>query len=267
MIVIVQHEPTIIMITENEHQCIGKDDLIDRTKFNIDKYGLQVILVGSTGYNPSFAYSIGLTQTYDHAEIICFGLPNDVGHAILNDIAEIIQKGEKIKTGMIYTEIFQNSRAAFVNVNKGNIDDYFGAALNYYGDKDFNALQVVWTDRNDKFPWEEDFEEAFLYKQPLLDRNEDFKFYEPRNLATFTTRQWLVERKPILRVVHNINGDWQFLTGDHVPEDIKVVAMEELINRDSTLNEVFSLEYGEAAERHSVGGQWLKSKTDFEDED
>jgi hypothetical protein len=255
------------MTTENEHNCIGKDDLLNDTKLNIDKFGLQVILVSSTSYCPSFAYSIGLTQTYNHPEIICFGLPNDLGHAIINDIAELIQKGEPIDTRKIYTEIFKNSRAAFLKVDKRNMVDYFGAALNYYGDKSFEALQVVWTDRNNKLPWENNFEEAFLYKQPLIDRNVDFKFYEPKNLATFTTRQWLDEKKPILLVVHDMNGDWQFLTGDQLPEDIKIVALEALVNQDSTLNEVFDLEYGEEAEREFVGGAWTRNNVETNNEE
>lgn len=255
------------MTTENEHNCVDKDDLLNDTKLNIDKFGLQVILVGSTNYCPSFAYSIGLTQTYNHPEIICFGLPNDLGHAIINDIAEIIQKGETIDTRKIYTEIFKNSRAAFLKVDQRNMDDYFGAAFNYYGDKSFEALQLVWTDHNDKLPWENNFEEAFLYKQPLLDRNADFKFYEPKNLATFTTRQWLDEKKPILRVVHDFDGDWQFLTGDQLPEDIKIVALEQLIKQDSTLNEVFDLEYGEEAEREFIGGEWTRNKVEMDNEE
>ncbi|MDR0265416.1 MAG: hypothetical protein LBJ04_19525 [Sphingobacterium sp.] len=31
-------------------------------------------------------------------------------------------------------------------------------------------------------------------------------------MTTFTTRQWIEESKPILRVVHDNDGDWQFLT-------------------------------------------------------
>ena len=254
------------MTTENKHNCIDKDDLLKDTKLNINKFGLQVIMVGSTSYFPSFAYSIGLTETYNHPEIICFGLPNELGHAIINDIAEIIKKGETIEKGKIYTEIFKGSRATYLKVDKRNIDDYFKAALNYYVGKSFTALQVVWTDRNDKFPWEENFEEEFLFKQPLLDRNADFKFNEPNNLTTFTTRQWLDEKNPILRVVHDIDGDWQFLTGEQLPEDIKIVALEQLIKRDNTLNEVFDLEYGEEAERKFIGGKWTRNKIDYNEE-
>lgn len=254
------------MAEENKHICISKDQLLEQTKGNIEKFGLQVIMVGSTNYSPSFAYSIGLKKTYNHPEIICFGLPNDLAHGIINDVAKIIKNNESIESGKFYTEIFKDSRTAFLKVDVRNIPDYFGAALNYYEQEKFDALQLVWTDRNDKFPWEGNFEEEFLYDQPLLDRNADFKFNEPVNLTTFTTRQWLEEDKPILHIIHDDEGDWQFLTGDQMPEDIKIVALEELVKRDNTLNEVFDLEYGEEAERDFIGGTWKRSKLDYDEE-
>ncbi|MEJ5055625.1 DUF4262 domain-containing protein [Sphingobacterium sp. MYb382] len=254
------------MSEENKCKCINKDDLLEQTKLNIEKFGLQVIMVTSTKYSSSFAYSIGLTKTFNHPEIICFGLPNNLAHEIINDIAKIVENGEIIENGKIYTNIFGNSQATFLKVDERNISNYFGAGINYYESEKFNALQLIWTDRNDKFPWEENFEEEFLYKQPLLDRNANFKFNEPKNLTTFTTRQWLEEQKPILRVIHDNDGDWQFLTGDQLPEDIRIVALEELVKRDETLNEVFDLDYGEEAERGFIDGQWTRNKIEYEDE-
>jgi hypothetical protein len=219
-------------------------------------------MVNPTSYLPSFSYSIGLWQTFKHPEIICFGLPSDLGHAIINDVAKIIKNGERIEVGKNYNNIFNDSRAEFLNVAPGNVSDYFKAAINYYSNNNFPALQLVWTDRNNLFPWEEGFEEVFTYKQPLLDRNADFKFREPKNLATFTTRQWLELGEPILRVVHDSDGDWQFLTGGQMPEDIRLVALEQLIFKDITLNEVFNLNYGEEAERDFAGGAWSRGKVE-----
>jgi hypothetical protein len=51
-----------------------------------------------------------------------------------------------------------------------------------------------------------------------------------------------------------------------MPEDIKIVALEELVLRDKTLNEVFDLDYGEAADRDSIGGQWKRSKVENEED-
>ena len=254
------------MNDNKEHKHIDRDKLLEKTKSNIDKFELQVILVSADNYSPPFAYSVGLTETYNHPEIICIGLPGDLAHQIINDVVAIIKQTGVIRTEREYDNIFKDSRAAFVKVDKRNIDDYFGVALEYYKDRTFDALQLIWTDRNDKFPWEEKFQAEFIYKQPLLDRNADFKFREPKDLAIFTTRQWLELRKPILRVVHDHNGDWQFLTGDQMPEDIKVVALEELVSHDGTLNDVFDLSYGEEAGRESIGGQWTRSKIENEEE-
>ena len=231
------------MTVQQGHNCPQKGDLLVQTQLNIDKFGLQIIMVDSTSYLPSFAYSIGLTQTYGHPEVICLGLPNNLGHAIINDVAAIIRGGATIKTGAIYTEIFEGSSATFLKVDARNIGDYFGAALNYYGDKRFDALQLVWTDRNDKFPWEENFEAEFIYMQPLLDRNAEFKFREPKHLGVFTTRQWLELGAPILRVVHDSEGDWQFLTGDQLPEDIRLVALAQIILKDVTLRNGEKISY------------------------
>lgn len=38
------------------------------------------------------------------------------------------------------------------------------------------------------------FEKEYIYKQPLLDRNAEFKFREADTLGIFTTQQWLEEQ-------------------------------------------------------------------------
>lgn len=70
-----------------------------------------------------------------------------------------------------------------------------------------------------------------------------------------------------MRVVHDFDGDWQFLTGDQILEDARVVALEELILKDETLNEVFNLEYGESADREIIGGLWTRTKNEEELDD
>lgn len=240
---------------DKEHNC--RDD--EKTNSDIEKYGLTVMIIKGTDYLPSFAYSIGLWKKFGHPEIISFGLTTQTLHSIINLAADIVKAGQTIQPGKIYTDFFETGKSEFVIVDKRNLRDYFGAAIDFYNSVEFPALQLVWTDRNDKFPWDTGFEEEFIYRQPLLDRNADFKFREPKNLAAFTTRQWLELRKPIVRVIHGHEGDWQFLTGDQTQEDIKIVALEQLIVHDNTLNDVFNLDYGEEATRESIGGRWTRN--------
>ncbi|SHH85557.1 protein of unknown function [Chryseolinea serpens] len=250
-------------MTKEEHKQHDKETE-KSIKEIVEKHGWYIALFQSTAYLPSFAYTIGLWETFGHPEIISLGLKTETLGAILNIAGDKVKSGDIIQTSHDYDDFFKKGRTQFISVHGENLKDYFGYGLWYNDHETFPALQLVWTDRSDRFPWDADFEEEFVYKQPLLDRNVDFKFREAKNLATFTTRQWLELRKPILRVVHDIDGDWQFLTGDQMPEDIKIVALEQLILRDRTLNEVFSLDYGEAAERKSIGAQWTRSKIEEE---
>jgi hypothetical protein len=59
-----------------------------------------------------------------------------------------------------------------------------------------------------------------------------------------------------VRVTHDEDGDWQFLTECAELTDAKIVHLEFMTKKDKTLNEVFQLEYGQSAERDFVGGSW-----------
>jgi Domain of unknown function (DUF4262) len=255
------------MSKKDPHPDCDIDGLMAKTSINIEKFGLQVIMVPGSVYLPSFAYSIGLVQTYNHPEIICFGLKTDLLHVLINDVAAIIKQGKRIEVGRPYSSVFKTLDAEFLPVDPSNIGDYFKVAIRYYKTDQFPAMQLVWPDQENRFPWQTNFQEKFLHKQPLLDRNAGFKFREVKNLAVFTTRQWLDLKKPILRVVHDNDGEWQFLTGDQFPEDIRLVSLEQMIQRDITLNEVFNLDYGEAADRLHIGGEWTRGKEEAIDDE
>lgn len=251
------------MNTDHEHNCIDEKKLTA----DIEKFGWTVMLLEATDYLPSFAYTVGLWKNYKHPEIISFGLTTKTLHLILNDVGEIAKSGRTIEVGKNYDDFFENGKTEFINVDKRNIADYFGQAIEFYNSKDFPAIQLIWTDRNNKFPWDNDYEEEFEHRQPLLDRNADFKFREAKNLGIFTTRQWLELGKPILHVIHDTDGDWQFLTGDQILEDAKLIALEQMTIKDNTLNEVFNLDYGEQAVREFIGGQWTRTKLEDDDEE
>lgn len=237
----------------------NRDSKLD-AKINHDiTIGWSVILIECSKYLPSFAFTIGLWKNYKHPEIISFGLSVETLHSILNIAGESVKNGKPpYQPGTVYADFFENGDAQFITVDKRNIKDYFGYAMWLNGGVDFPAIQLVWTDCNNQFPWQESYQEKFQYSQPLLDRNADFKFREAENLGIFTTRQWLEEKKPILRVIHDADGDWQFLTGDQAADDIRLVCLRDMIASDSTLNDLFSLEYGEEAERTDVNENWVR---------
>ena len=225
-------------------------------KENIEKFGCHLALLEADNYLPGFAYTIGLYEKFNHPEIICFGLSNKVMGAMLNHACDLIKEGKILKPDEHYSGFLQNFPIQFIEVNENFYADYVGYAGWYYNSFDFPLLQIVWTDKQSKFPWEDRFNVDWKFKQPLLDRSMDFKFYEERDLGVFTTRQ-VLDGEPILFVYHNEDGDWQFhSTLDPNIEDAKLVCLEEIIKLDPTINEIYHLQYGFRAWRETKEDEW-----------
>jgi len=117
-------------------------------------------------------------------------LTPDTLHSILNVGGDIAKEGKQLIVNQESDELFENSKAFVIGVDKANLQDYFGYGISFYGGE-FPAYQIVWTDRNHKFPWDEEFEKEFIYRQPLLDRNSAFKFREEKNLGVITNRHFV----------------------------------------------------------------------------
>lgn len=224
---------------------------------NIDQYGCHLIMIGSDNYLPGFVYSIGLYQKFTHPEIICFGLKTSVMATLINHAKDLLQAGGIILPGKYYNDFLEGYSIQFIEVNKEFYPDYFGYAGWFYGSNaGFPALQIVWPDKQNKFPWEEKFNPDLEFKQLLLDRDIDFKFYEKKSLGVYTTQQAL-EGDPVLFVYHNEDGDWQFHTSLSPDLDnAKLVFLEQLVKRDPTLNEIYHLQYGWSASRLSINAEW-----------
>ncbi len=226
-------------------------------KQNIAKYGCHLALIEADNYQPAFAYTIGLYERYRHPEIICFGLSTDLMGRLLNHAKDLIQKGIILDVELLYRGFLDGYNVQFLKVDKDYYPDYLGYASWYYNyDQRFPVLQLVWPDKSENYPWSESFNPEWVRLQPLLDRNTDFKFLEKRNLAVYTTQQ-VLNGDPILYVYHNEDGDWQFHTSDNPNvDDAKLVALDELVKIDPTINQIFYLPYRSYAWRKFVGDDW-----------
>lgn len=224
---------------------------------DIEKYGFHIICIEDDGYLPGFAYTIGLYHTYQHPEVIIFGLKTEVMSIVLNHIVSEIIDGIKFLTDIDYQGYLQSYPTRFIKVEEAHYPDYFGYANWFYNYTfDYPIYQIVWTDKESRYPWEADFLKEWKFRQPILDRNTDFKFYEERNKGVFTTQATL-DGKPVLSVYHNSDGDWQFHSEEFPDvENAKIVCLEYLVEQDQSLNEIFYLNYGQYAERKDEHSEW-----------
>jgi len=236
-----------------QHDQEAKAAILD----NIEKYGCHLALLEADNYLPAFVYSIGLFKKFGHPELICFGLKTDVMAAILNHACNLIKNGARLKTNSLYSGFLEGYDIQFLEVDKNYYRNYVGYAGWFYDMTfDFPLLQLVWPDKHYNFPWDKDFKPEWKFKQPLLDRNADFKFYEERNLGVFTTKQAFAG-DPILYVYHNEDGDWQFHTSLNPNlDDAQLVCLEEITKLDAAINEIYHLQYGWRACRDNKQDDW-----------
>jgi hypothetical protein len=241
------------MDNHEEHDKQAKEQIIKDVK----EYGCHLALLETDGYSPAFVYSIGLFENYKHPEIVIFGLPINTMGSIINGIKDQIQNGTTFKTDINYSDVLNGFDVQFIEVDKENYPDYFGYGGWYYNKNfDFPVLQLIWPDKEAKLPWDNNFNSDWKFKQPLLDRNTDFKFLEETNLGVYTTKHTF-EGNPILEVYHNEDGDWQFFTESGADlESAKLVSLKSLVDMDKTLNSLHYMNYGTKAYRNSINNEW-----------
>ena len=237
----------------SKHGIEAKQAILD----NIEKHGCHLALLEADNYLPAFIYSIGLFRKFGHPELICFGLKTEVMASILNHACDLIKNGETLTTNKLYSGFLEGYDIQFLQVDKDYYPNYVGYAGWFYDMTfDFPVLQLVWPDKQHNFPWDKDFNPDWKFKQPLLDRNTDFKFYEERNLGVYTTSQ-AFNGDPILYVYHNEDGDWQFHTSlEPNLDDGKLVCLEEIAKLDPTINELYHLQFGWWAWRDNKDDDW-----------
>lgn len=255
-----------IMATLEEHAAHSAE-FEKRILNDVEKYGFHVAMIDTDGYSPSFAYTIGLFKSYGYPELICFGLSLELLHSVLWAGKELLDKQRNVDLTLSYANFLEGYNVRLVSVNTSTYPEYFGYAKWFYKNLNFPILQIVWPDKQGVFPWQKDFNSHWKCQQPLLDRSGDFKFREERNLSVFTTQQVLAGA-PILRVLHETDGDWQFLcTTTTDIDDLCIVTLEEIVKHDASLNSLYQLNYGWVAERASAAAKWQTWKQEPEKSD
>lgn len=223
---------------------------------NIDQHGCFIVQVPADDYLPAFAYTIGLYQRFQHPEIICFGLSLEVMASLLNDACSQIKTGVAFTTDTLYDGFLEGYPVQFLPVDAAYYPYYPAVGCYFYEHASFPVLQLLWPDKQSRFPWEPDFNPDWRRKQPLLDRNADFMFQEEMNLGVFTTKQ-VLEGKPILYVYNDKEGDWQFHSEEEpIETDVRLVALSSIVGIDPGIVAVHHLSYGQRAWRTSAADQW-----------
>jgi hypothetical protein len=185
-------------------------------------------------------------------------------HRIINAVGEEVRSGERFEHLDESGDVLEGYNVAFRTVERRHYPDYIGYARWFYRGDDFPALQCVWPDSQHRYPWHADINAALARRQRLLTDDTSWPFQEGRNRAVFTTKP-VLDGHPILLVSHDQEGDWQFLCGTTSrTEDVKIVSLGCIFERDPTLVQVADLPEGWTASRRTKGVAWRREKAQEE---
>jgi hypothetical protein len=124
--------------------------------------------------DPPFLYSIGLMQSYDHPELIVFGLEPDDAHALFSGLIRDIRAGKSFaKPGEYTIALGTDFQVGIRCVDPTQHPLYLGFAMGYLTNRgqigELEAVQAFWPDSTGKFPFDAGCELGVFRCQPRLD--------------------------------------------------------------------------------------------------
>ena len=152
------------------YERLAKEDLTEEERKivdNVAEHGIHIVYVPGDDTEPDFAFTVGLYDRYEHPEVLVFDVPMDTANVALNGIADNVKEGAELEEGASYDDILQ-SPSQFKTISKSQYERYLGIARWYYGSNDFAAMQLVWSDQEGLFPWDDGFDEDMDDMQPHL---------------------------------------------------------------------------------------------------
>ncbi|MDP9350230.1 MAG: DUF4262 domain-containing protein [Chloroflexota bacterium] len=153
--------------------CAGATESLSEAEVDtlriVQHHGWQVTKIEADESWPSQAFSIGLHHSFGHPEVVIFGLATDVMHVIINNIGEDIRGGAHFEASREYPDILEGYNVVFRAVMPEQYPEHLGWGMWFYNYHPFPVVQLVWPDRQGRFPWQEGTSAEYQSLQPLLD--------------------------------------------------------------------------------------------------
>ena len=144
--------------------------LEERCVADVAEYWLHVVEVSAEADSPAFAYTVGLCRTFGRPEVIMFGLGLHTMRRLLNDLADSLREGHAFDAGDVSDRLLDGYDVTFRTVPKRQYAAYLGWA-NWFNDgHEYPTLQMIYPDRERRWPWTDGVAESFRRNQPVLER-------------------------------------------------------------------------------------------------
>lgn len=152
------------------HEANAQSGAVRTALADIADQGLHIHHVAETDTVPEHAFTVGMWQTWQHPEVIVFGLPTEALHALLELTADEVDGGRRLVPGEKYDDFLSGYPIHVRAVPRALIARFLPLAGSLNGDAEFEVLQICWPDRRGRWPWDESVHDSVRHLQPILDR-------------------------------------------------------------------------------------------------
>ncbi len=91
-------------------------------------------------------------------------------HAILNNCGDMIRSGKRFAVGESVSEVLEGYDVRFRAITaKASYAEYLGYGFRHYGNQAFPVLQLLWPDKEHRFPGDAEAADFLAKRQPLLE--------------------------------------------------------------------------------------------------
>lgn len=149
---------------------LADDDHDRKLLSDVESVGWHVLCINGDASGPAYCFSVGLYYTFKHPEILVIGLEHPVANKLINLAGGYISQGKIYDPELLEDDLLEGFSCAFIPISIENYQKYFGYAIWFYRQlkQPFPAIQLVWPDKQGRFPWERGYNEQFSTLQPLL---------------------------------------------------------------------------------------------------
>jgi tetratricopeptide (TPR) repeat protein len=116
-------------ITMSQPQRFTRDDLGKIVTANINEFGWHCVNVLEDDGHPSWSYTIGLYETWQHPELIIIGRSRATSHAMLQSLSKDIELNDPPNLTDPDGHVLLGVKRHFLEVNARYYSDYVGFAL------------------------------------------------------------------------------------------------------------------------------------------
>lgn len=136
---------------------------------DVAEAGIHVVHVDESENEPGWSYTVGMWHSFEQPEVIVIGLDTEVATAVLDAVADDAAEGGSFAAGTRHDDLLHGYPVTMRSVPAAQRDRRLGEAAWAYEGADFPCVQLVYPDKQGRWPWQPDVRDGFRRIQPVLD--------------------------------------------------------------------------------------------------